>query len=184
MAILIIVVILAMLASLFGYARLRRAYNGVIGVPGSYFATIGLMLTVYMIIGLFQPKTEVGAGIAEIIFTIAVAIIAIGYLVFVMLCKCNTLAQKIFLPFAVVLIAFGWCWRLLGAIFMKIPMQVDMGEKKAAFPEMLRSPDGDDYRKINDSGEQADYECSRTGKRVHFWWSDFEDGCPTGWSSL
>ncbi len=170
MTVLIIIAAVAMLVSLFGYARLRRAYNGVIGVPGSYFATIGIMLVVYMIIGLFGPKTEVGAGVAEIITTIVVGIIAIGYLVYVMLCKCKTVAQRIFLPIAVVLIAFGWCWRLLGAIFMKIPMEVKMPETQEPDPDEQPVKEVEVWRENGYMKEQL--KVSSDGERYY----DPEDG--------
>ena len=55
-------------------------------------------------------------------------------------------------------------------------------EQRASFPVSIISPEGETFRLENDSGDNATYYCSRTGTRVHFRDSDFNDGCPpTGW---
>lgn len=55
--------------------------------------------------------------------------------------------------------------------------------RKTGFPSSLRAPSGETYRLNYENGERAEYLCSRTGDRVDFHITDFEDGSPTGWNA-
>ena len=54
---------------------------------------------------------------------------------------------------------------------------------RTAFPDSLRSPDGETYQLNYENGERAEYLCKRTGGRVSFHRDDFEDGYPSGWNA-
>ena len=181
--VLIVVCFIALFGSFFAYKPLLRKYNGIMGPGKAYFVTCGLLLVVAVIVSLVQAGingSKVSAG--EVILTIVIALLAAAYIAYLMIAKCTTVAQRIFLPFAAVFIAFGWSWRFLGAIFLKIPMNSDIGkEKKTVFPEYLTSPEGDSFRKVYEGSETADYECGKTGARVQFRDVDFDEGYPTGW---
>ena len=97
-----------------------------------------------------------------------------------MLTRCLTVAQRIQRLFAACLIGFGFCWRLLAAIFLHMPME--SGKKESsAFPAILYDSNENQFRLLSDSGDHADYYCEKTGQRAQFYASDLADGLPNGW---
>ena len=105
------------LTSLIGYKAFRRKYAGIIGVGGSYLILLGLMLLVTGIVQLIKGAPSQ----SELVITLVLAALAMLYLVFVIVVKCKTVAQRIFLPFVAIFIAVGFIWRLLAAIVLRIP---------------------------------------------------------------
>lgn len=175
--ILMILAGIVMLAGAIFYNPVRKKMAGIIGVGGSYFVLLGVLL----IINFKEVIGEAKDNKVVIIVPIVFILIAIAYLVFAML-RCETVGQRIFLPFAACLIGFGFAWRLLGAIVFHIPMESGKVEKASAFPYSIESPEGENFTLEDDSGDNAAYYCSRTGQRAQFRDVDFEDGgCPTGW---
>lgn len=161
----------------FGYNALRRKMAGVIGVGGSYIILLGLMLLVTGIVQLIGGNAP---SQQELVITLILAALAMLYMVFVIIVKCKTLAQRILLPIIAVLIACGFIWRLLAAIVFKTPLN-PAPAVKAVFPENITDPDGNYYVLRNVSGDYATYDCAKTGGSVQFHTADFEGGVPTGW---
>ncbi|MBR6790548.1 MAG: hypothetical protein IKM31_06760 [Oscillospiraceae bacterium] len=167
----------------FGYNAFRRKMYGIIGVPGSYFSLIGMMLIVLLIGQLFSGG-EVGASIGEIIGYVVLALVFLAYMIYVMIVRCDTVGQRIMLPFMAALIAFGFVWRFLAALLLHIPMgNGSPAEVKSVFPEYLRSPDGETFRKEREGSDTCEYYCSRTGERVTFHSAGAGDEgfLPAGW---
>ena len=160
------------LISLFGYKSFRRKYVGIIGVGGSYLILLGLMLLVTGIVQLINGAPSK----TELVITLVLAVLAILYMVFVIVVKCKTVAQRIFLP-----LVAGFIWKLLAAIVFRTPLNSGIEAPASTFPQKLRSPEGDDYILVNATAELANYSCSKTGATVQFHAADFEDGNPTGW---
>ncbi|MGM9593030.1 MAG: hypothetical protein ACI3U8_01615 [Candidatus Onthomonas sp.] len=181
MAILIALAVVAMLGGAIFYNPLRRKMAGIIGVGGAYVVLIGIMLLVACFTQLFGgPNVE--TNVTEIIVSVVFMVIAIGYMIYVMLTRCTTVAQRIALPFVACLIGLGFAWRLLAAIVLHIPMESGKTEKKSSFPASMMSPEGEYFTLENDSGDNATYYCPRTGERAHFRDADFDEGFfPTGW---
>lgn len=180
MVILIAVAVIAMLGGAIFYNPLRRKMAGVVGVGGSYLILIGIMLLV-MCIGQLFGGSEVATNTTEVVLSVVCMLAAIGYMVLVMIKRCNSVGQRILLPFAACLIGLGFAWRLLASIVLHIPMESGKNEKQSVFPASIMSPDGEHFTLEYASDSQADYYCARTGQRVHFWDSDFDEGYPTGW---
>ena len=182
MAILFVVAVALMLAGFLGYNSIRRKWAGIIGIGGAYIITLGILMGVSLIgaiIGtIFGASTE-GSSIGEVILIIIFTVLCLGYMVYVMLTRCQTVAQRVLLPFVALLIGFGFCWRLLAAIFLHMPMESQSADT-IKFPSMTYDPNGEQYRLQSDSGDHADYYCERTGQTVQFHKADFEDG-PYGW---
>lgn len=174
--------VIALVCSIFGaifYNRLRSNWYGVLGVGGAYFILVGIMLLVALLATLFG-KGEMGAEPVERITLIVVMVAALGYMVYLILARCKSVKQKILLPFAAVLLGFGFALRLVMAIALRVPMS--NGKPAAAsFPAVIYDPQGRQYRLQSESGDHADYYCQKTGERVQFWEADFEDGLPGGW---
>lgn len=164
------------------YNKLRRNWYGIIGVGGSYFSLIGLIV-LFELIGtiaqMIAGTAEMEMSIFEGILTIAVMLAALAYLGFVMLTRCKTVKQRIMLPFVACMIAFGFCIRFLMKLFLHMPMED--GKPTASFPTVLYDDQENEYRLQSDSGDHADYYCSATGRTVQFWESDMADGLPSGW---
>lgn len=181
-AVLIGIAVAAMLGGAIFYNPLRRKMMGVIGVGGSYLILIGIMCLVMMIGQLIQGNAKANASATEIVITILFMIAALGYMVFVMITRCRTAIQRVMLPFAAVLIGFGFCWRFLAALVLHIPMENGKtAAKKAAFPSAILSSSGERFELENDSGDNATYYCPKNGQRAQFRDVDFEDGYPAGW---
>ena len=98
--------------SYFAYNALRRKYAGIIGIPGSYF----ILLTAFLVIGLIRGIFTGGFGESalELILTILIMLAGIAYTV-LMILRCETLADKILLPIAAILIGSGFCIRVIPA---------------------------------------------------------------------
>lgn len=172
------ILIFAVFGAIF-YNSLRRNWYGVLGVGGAYFIVIGIMLAVTLVASLFS-KQETGMAGAELVTMIVIAVAALGFMVFVMLVRCNSVKQKILLPLVALLLGFGFAIRLLLAIVLKIPME--SGKPAAVvFPEIIYDPQGEQYRLQSNSGDHADYYCQKTGQTAQFRDVDFEDGLPGGW---
>ena len=172
------ILIFAVFGAIF-YNSLRRNWYGVLGVGGSYFIVIGLMLLVSLLATWFG-KGEVGMARAEMITMIVIMIAALGYMVFLILVRCKSVKQKIFLPVVALLMGFGFAIRLMMALVLRIPM----GDGKPAasvFPKIVYDPQGEQYRLQNNSGDHATYYCQKSGQSVQFRDVDFEDGLPGGW---
>ncbi len=164
------------------YNSLRRKYAGIIGVGGSYLVATGIFMLIGTISDILRKITggETRSNTMETVLAIIFAAIGILYLLYVMFTKCTTVKQRIFLPFVALMIAFGFCFRLVLSIFFHIPMEA--GEQQnVKFAEVLIDPNGDAFRRESDSGDHADYYCSKTGQRVQFWETDLYGGAPQGW---
>ena len=128
-----------MVGGFVAYNPLRRKMDGIIGVGGAYFILIGILMlfaSIGQIAGTISGTSNVSA--LEIILGIAVAVAGLGYMVIVMLSRCQTAGQRILLPFAAMFIGFGFCWRLLAAIFLHMPME---SGKKSAMDEIKEAHD-------------------------------------------
>lgn len=185
-AILMVILFIFTLTGVFGYNSLRRKFAGIIGVGGSYVILLGVMLVV-MIPGSIAARfrgEELAASTGEIILTIVIALLCLAYMAYVILTRCETKAQKIMLPFVACMIGAGFCWKLLGAIFLHMPMESgnsDTGSSDFKFPQRLVDPQGNFYELMNAGGDNANYHCSKTGQTVLFYSCDFIDGLPNGW---
>ena len=181
MIILIIAAIAFMFLGLFSYNPIRRKYAGIIGVGGSYVVLLGVMLlfsSVGQIIGTITGKSNVSA--LEIVLGVVVMLLCLGYMVFVMLTRCETVAQRILLPFVACLIGFGFIWRFLAAIVFHMPMESGKSAE-GAFPAILYDPGENQFRLLNEGGDNARYYCEKTGQEAFFYASDLADGLPNGW---
>lgn len=159
-----------------GFNGFRRKMAGVIGVGGSYIILLGIMLLVTGIVQLIggAPSQQ------ELVITLVLAGLAVLYMVYVIVFKCKTVGQRIFLPIVAILIALGFIWRLIAAIVFKTP--ITKPEPAAAkFPANITDPEGNYYVLRNVSGDYATYDCAKTGSSVQFHTADFEGGVPTGW---
>ncbi len=159
-----------------GFNAFRRKMAGIIGIGGSYIILLGIMLLATAII-----QTIGGApSQQELVITYVLAGLAMLYMVFVIVFKCKTVGQRIFLPIVAILIALGFIWRLIAAIVFKTP--ITKPEPVASkFPANITDPDGNYYVLRNVSGDYATYDCAKTGGSVQFHTADFEGGVPTGW---
>lgn len=163
MLFLIIIAIAFMLLGFFAYNPLRRKYAGVIGVGGSYVVLLGVMLlfsSIGQIIGTITGKSNVSA--LEIVLGVVVMLLCLGYMVFVMLTRCETAAQRILLPFVACLIGFGFIWRFLAALVFHMPMESGK-TSGGAFPAILYDPNENQFRLLNEGGDNATYYCEKTG---------------------
>lgn len=179
MEILIGIAVVVMLAGGIFYNKLRSAFYGVIGVGGSYMATIGIMFLFACIGALFGGG---GFETTELVIGIIFTLIGIAYLAYVMIVRCKTVMQRVFLPLVAVMIAFGFCWRLLFAIIFKIPMGNGAPAESAApkFPAALTDDQGETWELRSDSADQAEYQCRKTGNRITIWYTDYVN-LPSGW---
>lgn len=181
MAILIALAVILMLAGGIFYNKLRASVYGIIGVGGSYMATIGIMMLFLLLTSLFTWTLPV-ANITELIVSIIFMLGGVGYLVYVMLTRCQTVMQRVLLPFIAVMIAFGFCWRFVLMLVLKIPM--GNGEPAAAeakFPASLTDDQGELWRLQSDSGDHADYYCPKTGSTTTVWYTGDYVALPAGW---
>lgn len=177
---LIAVAIALMLVGFFGYNPLRKKYAGIIGVGGSYIVLLGVMLLVSSIGQIFASISgESNISALEIILGIVVMLLCLGYMVFVMLTRCETIAQRIMLPVVACLIGFGFCWRLLAAIVFHMPMESGKQES-SSFPKYLYDDSDNRWELINQGGDNANYHCHKTGETRMFYISDFDLGSPSG----
>ncbi|MBQ8892837.1 MAG: hypothetical protein IJ043_00330 [Clostridia bacterium] len=177
MPFLIGIAVVVMLAGGIFYNKLRAKVYGIIGVPGSYFATLGIMVLVMLIGSLFQGGG--GASITEIVVYIIFMIAGLGYLAYVMITKCQTVMQRVLLPIIAVMIAFGFCWRLVFALIFKIPMS--NGAPQAKFPASLTDDQGETWNLQSDSNDHADYYCPKTGATTTVWYTGDYVNLPAGW---
>ena len=80
-----------MVGGFVAYNPLRRKMDGIIGVGGAYFILIGILMlfaSIGQIAGTISGTSNVSA--LEIILGIAVAVAGLGYMVIVMLSRCQT----------------------------------------------------------------------------------------------
>lgn len=176
MGILIGLAVVLMLGGGIFYNKLRAKVYGIIGVGGSYMATIGIMLLVSLI------PTIIGGGFAsitELIVAIIFMIIGVGYLVYVMIVRCTTVAQRILLPIIAVMIAFGFCWRFILSLIFKIPMGNGAPET-VKFPKTLVDDQGETWTLLSDGNDHAEYQCRKTGAQTTIWYTDYLN-LPQGW---
>ena len=164
--------------SYFAYNALRRKYAGIIGIPGSYF----ILLTAFLVIGLIRGIFTGGFGETplELILTILVMLAGLAYTV-LMILRCETLADRILLPFAAILIGSGFCIRFVAAIAFHVPMESGKVES-ASFPASMRDSGGDIWELGNHNDVSAEYRCAKTGERREFGIGDFSGGRPFGFS--
>lgn len=177
--ILIAIAVIAMLGGAIFYNPLRRKMSNIIGVGGSYMILIGIMLLVVSIVELFT-RSESKSSTMETVISIIFMVLCLGYMVYVMLARCNTAAQRIWLPFAACLIGLGFCWRFLAALILHIPMESGKAQQ-VVFPAVLYDPSENEFRLQSNSGDHADYYCRATGQSVQFWEADLAEGLPSGW---
>ena len=165
--------------SYFAYNALRRKYAGIIGVPGSYF----ILMTVFILIGLIRRIFLGGSGgesAIEMVLTILVMLAGLAYTV-LMILRCETLADKLLLPIAAILIGSGFCIRFVAAIAFHVPMESGKVES-ASFPASMRDSGGDIWELGNHNDVSAEYRCAKTGERREFGIGDFSGGRPFGFS--
>lgn len=165
--------------SYFAYNALRRKYAGIIGVPGSYF----ILMTVFILIGLIRRIFLGGSGgesAIEMVLTILVMLAGLAYTV-LMILRCETLADKVLLPIAAVLIGSGFCIRFIASIVFHVPMESGKVES-ASFPASMRDSGGDIWELGNHNDVSAEYRCAKTGERREFGIGDFSGGRPFGFS--
>lgn len=180
---LVVIAIIAMLAGAIFYNPLRRKVDGIIGVGGAYIILIGVLLLVMTIgnlFGLSSGETQVSDLIVAIVFLL----LSIAYTVYVMICKCETVIQRVTLPFVATLIGMGFCWRLLLKLFLHVPMAGggSSGGSGSAIPQYIYSPQGDTYRLTSSDSIHANYECSKTGNKVQFTLNASDKlALPAGW---
>ena len=100
MIILIGAAIAFMLIGFFGYNPLRKKFAGVIGVGGSYIILLGIMLLCAAIGQIIRTAGgDHSVSTLEIVGTGVIALLCLGYMVFVMIGRCETTAQRVALPF-------------------------------------------------------------------------------------
>jgi ABC-type uncharacterized transport system permease subunit len=164
--------------SYFAYNALRRKYAGIIGIPGSYF----ILLTAFLVIGLIRGIFTGGFGESalELVLTVVIMLAGIAYTV-LMILRCETLADRILLPFAAILIGSGFCIRFVAAIAFHVPMESGKVES-ASFPASMRDSGGDIWELGNHNDVSAEYRCAKTGERREFGIGDFSGGRPFGFS--
>ena len=165
--------------SYFAYNALRRKYAGIIGIPGSYF----ILLTAFLVIGLIRGIFTGGFGESalELILTILIMLAGIAYTV-LMILRCETLADKILLPIAAILIGSGFCIRFIAAIAFHVPMESGNVEDKNVFPPSMRDSGGDVWELQTHNDVSAEYRCAKTGERRQVGVGDFSNGRPFGFS--
>ena len=181
MEVLMPIMLIFVLGGFFLYNPVRRKYSGVIGVVGSYLTATGLIMTMMIIAAIFIPsmRDTLDGDIASVIISIVFVVATVLYLVFIMITRCKTILQRIMLPFAVIIIAFGFATRLMASIFLHLPMENGKSNDGATsvFPKYLIDSDGNTWELMNGGyGDNAEYYCSKySGTRsVHI--SDFQDG--------
>lgn len=183
-AVLLILCIVLMIGGFFGYNPLRKKWAGIVGVGGSYIILLGIMLLV-MLVGslisaIFGGSTG-GSSVVEVILVFVFMLLCVGYMVYVMLTRCTTTAQRVMLPFVACMIGFGFCWRLLASIVLHMPME--SGEQETAkFAKNIMDANNNMYYLINEGSDNATWYCEKTGQKVTFYASDVsENGVPYGW---
>ena len=134
MIILIGAAIAFMLIGFFGYNLCGKKFAGVIGVGGSYIILLGIMLLCAAIGQIIRTAGgDHSVSTLEIVGTGVIALLCLGYMVFVMIGRCETTAQRVALPFVACLIGLGLsggCWRPLCCI---CPWKAASRRKKAFF---------------------------------------------------
>lgn len=164
--------------SYFAYNGLRRKYAGIIGIPGSYF----ILLTAFLVIGLIRGIIKGGFGETplELVLTILVMLAGLVYTV-LMILRCETLADKLLLPIAAVLIGSGFCIRFIASIVFHVPMESGKVES-VSFPSSMRDSSGDIWELKTHNDVVAEYYCGKTGARREFGIGEFSGGTPFGFS--
>ena len=164
--------------SYFAYNGLRRKYAGIIGIPGSYF----ILLTAFLVIGLIRGIIKGGFGETplELVLTILVMLAGLVYTV-LMILRCETLADKLLLPIAAVLIGSGFCIRFIASIAFHVPMESGKVES-VSFPPSMRDSSGDIWELKTHNDVMAEYYCGKTGARREFGVGEFSSGMPFGFS--
>lgn len=173
-----VIMLILCLVGTIGYNSLRRKWAGIIGVGGSYVILLGVMLFFATIATVFKMITgQETSGAGELIGTVLVMVICLGYMVLVIVGRCETTAQKVLLPLVACLIGAGFIWRLLLAIVAHVPM--DDGKSGASGSVLESMPDiiydtNDNravYRKQGNYGDHVTY-YGPDGKTVTFYESD------------
>ena len=164
--------------SYFAYNALRRKYAGIIGIPGSYF----ILLTAFLVIGLIRGIFTGGFGESalELVLTVVIMLAGIAYTV-LMILRCETLSDKILLPFAAILIGSGFCIRFIASIVFHVPMESGKVES-VSFPSSMRDSSGDIWELKTHNDVVAEYYCGKTGARREFGIGEFSGGTPFGFS--
>ena len=164
MEFLIIFAIVLMVVGYFGYNPLRKKWAGIIGVGGSYIVLLGVGLLVMMIGSLISLITggSTEGGIVEVIISVIAMLLCLAYMVYVMLTRCETIAQRILLPFVACLIGFGFCWRLLASIVFHAPMESGEQSTENEFdisrlPTIVYDDNNREWKKRGTYGDHAVY---------------------------
>lgn len=185
-AILGVILLILCLVGTIGYNSLRRKWAGIIGVGGSYVILLGVMLFFATIVTVFKMITgQEPGGAGELIGTVLVMLICLGYMVLVIVGRCETTAQRVLLPLVACLIGAGFIWRLLLAIVAHVPM--DDGKSGASGSVLDSMPDiiydtNDNravYRKQGNYGDHVTY-YGPNGKTVTFYESDVKGNALKG----
>lgn len=178
---LIPILLIFIFAGFFLYNPIRRKWSGIIGIGGSYLIATGMIVIISLIAAIFSKsaRASMDGGVIGFIFYIIIALLTIAYLAHIMMTRCNTVAQRIMLPFVVLILAFGWASRMMASIFFHMPMESGQQPSGFTFPQYLYDDDSNVWELMNDSGDNASYYCSSTGGNAHFYDSDF-DPVPKG----
>lgn len=164
--------------------KLRVQYYGIIGVGGSYLGLLGIAMLAELIAVLFGQSE---ATATNIIVGIIFMLVGIGYLVFVMLTRCETVMQRVFLPIVAVMIAFGFCWRFLLSLIFRIPVgsgepeNIESESSGYSFPYTVYDEKGETWERTYSDGEKAEYRCAKTGECRSFRYDGEFSPFPNDW---
>lgn len=163
------------------YGKVHRKYEGIMGAPGAYFITIGFFMlagAIGELVNKISGKPSM-ATTGEIVMSLVVLLAAVAYAVIAII-RCDTVAQRIFLPLAALLLAFGWAWRFLLSILLHVPMGGSNEETAPAFPQFIYDSSDNPWELINNGTDNANYYCQKTGETRNFHITEFQDGSPSG----
>lgn len=140
----------------FGYTSLKLHWGHIISVGASYLILCGVMSIVILIRGLFRFITTGSLGedgIAGIIVCLIFAVIAVFLYIRAFSC-CETVSQRILLPFVAFFLAFGWTIRFVLSFITHVP--VDAGyEKKLAEQEAKQQAQQRDLEERRQAAKEA-----------------------------
>ncbi|MBQ8837299.1 MAG: hypothetical protein IJ002_07325 [Clostridia bacterium] len=179
--ILMAIAVIAMLVGTAFYNPLRRKVAGVVGVGGSYMILAGVMLFVMLIGQLFNHE-EVSVSIMEIVMVIIFMLLCLGYMVYVMLVRCETVAQRVMLPIIACLIGLGFCMRFILMLACHIPMESGKETASVHFPKRVIDDQGETWQRQGDgTGDLEEYYCGKTGARINLRYTGDYVNYPAGW---
>lgn len=148
-----------MIVCIVRFPKLRDNWSGIIGIPGAYLTATAIVAVVWLLIGcvgiLFGNKVDPVSIVTLIIMALLCAIPLFNGLK-----KCETTKEKVMMPFVCIMLAFGFVWRVLMFIFMRVP--IDSGSKVedksyGYFPEVVYDDNGVAFSKMSEASGTAFY---------------------------